>query len=54
MGKIKFYAAMLAAKLAYLALKMLGRNATYLPGEIAVHICPDFIGYLKSPKRSFA
>lgn len=50
MGKIKFYAAMLAAKLAYLALKMLGRNATYLPGEIAVHICPDFIGYLKKPE----
>ena len=41
---------MLAAKLAYLALKMLGRNATYLPGEIAVHICPDFIGYLKKPE----
>ncbi len=50
MGKIRFYAAMTASKLAYSALRMLGRNASYLPGEIAVHICPDFIGYLTKPE----
>ena len=41
---------MAAAKLAYFGLRLLGRNATYLPGEIAVHICPDFIGYLTKPE----
>lgn len=49
MGKLRFYFAMLTAKLAHFALKILGRNASYLPGEIAVHICPDFIGYLTKP-----
>ena len=50
MGKIRFFTAMAAAKLAYFGLRLLGRNATYLPGEIAVHICPDFIGYLTKPE----
>lgn len=50
MGRLKFIAAMFAAKFAYFALRLIGRNASYLPGEIAVHICPDFIGYLKKPE----
>ena len=50
MGKLRFFAAMLISKLAYFALRMIGRNASYMPGEIAVRICPDFIGYLKKPE----
>ncbi|MBR0508725.1 MAG: DUF1727 domain-containing protein [Clostridia bacterium] len=50
MGKLKFYFAMTAAKLSALGLKILGRNATYLPGLIAVTLCKDFIGYLKKPE----
>ena len=54
MGKLRFYIAMLAAKLLRAGLKLLGRNATYLPGEIAVRICKDFIGYLQKPETFIA
>ena len=50
MSKIRFFAAMLVAKGMRLALKILGRNATYLPGKAAVKICPDFLGQLTPPK----
>ena len=49
MKKLRFLFAMLAAKCAALGLKLLGRNATYLPGLIAVKLAPDFIGHLKKP-----
>lgn len=54
MGKLRFYIAMFAAKLIRFGLKLLGRNATYLPGEIAVKICKDFLGYLTKPKTFIA
>lgn len=54
MGKLRFYIAMLAAKLLRAGLKLLGRNATYLPGEAAVRICKDFIGYLEKPETFIA
>ena len=50
MSKLRFYIAMLAAKTARLGLKLLGRNATYLPGKIAVKICKDFMGHLRLPE----
>ena len=50
MSKIRFYAAMLAAKTAWLGLRILGRNASFLPGKIAVTICKDFLGHLQLPK----
>lgn len=50
MKKLRFFIALFAAKLARLLLKMLGRNATYLPGEIALKISKDFLGHLKMPK----
>lgn len=54
MGKLRFLIAMLAAKLLRAGLKLLGRNATYLPGEIAVRLCPGFIGYLQKPETFIA
>lgn len=54
MGKIKFLIAMTVAKLLRFALKVLGRNATYLPGYIALKICKDFLGYLKKPETFIA
>ena len=54
MGKLRFYIAMAAAKLMRLALKILGRNATYLPGKLALKICKDFLGYLKKPETFIA
>lgn len=49
MGKIRFFAALWAAKAARLAMRLLGRNATYLPGSIAIKLCPQFLGYVKKP-----
>ena len=39
MSKLRFYVAMMVAKIMYLGLKLLGRNASYLPGKAAVKIC---------------
>ena len=54
MGKIRFIAALLAAKLCGLGLRLLGRNASYLPGKVAVKLCPDFLGRLQRPERIIA
>jgi len=50
MKKIRFFIALMAAKLARFLLKLLGRNASYLPGEVALKISKDFLGHLKLPE----
>ncbi|MBQ6066349.1 MAG: DUF1727 domain-containing protein [Clostridia bacterium] len=50
MDKLRFYVAMAAAKLSAVGLRLLGRNASYLPGLIAVTICKNFIGHLQKPE----
>lgn len=54
MRKIRFYIAMIVAKLSMFALKVLGRNATYLPGKIAIKIDKHFLGGLTQPKTVIA
>lgn len=54
MRRILFYLAMLAAKVSMMALKLLGRNATYLPGKIALAIDKQFLGGLTQPKTVIA
>lgn len=54
MKKIRFYVAMLAGKIALFGLKLLGKNATFLPGKIAVIIDKDFLGGLTPPKTVIA
>ena len=54
MRRILFYIAMLAAKVSMLALKILGRNASYLPGKIALSIDKHFLEGLKQPKTVIA
>ena len=54
MKKIRFYIAMLSAKFSLFALKLLGRNATFLPGKIALKIDKDFLGKLTPPKTVIA
>lgn len=54
MKKIRFYLAMLAARASMTILKLLGRNATYLPGKVALAIDKDFIGRLTPPKTVIA
>ena len=50
MDKLRFYVAMAAAKLSAFALRLLGRNASYMPGVIALKLCKNFIKYLKKPE----
>lgn len=54
MRKLRFYLALYGAKLSQLLMKLLGRNATYLPGKIAVKLCPDFLKHLTPPKTVVA
>lgn len=54
MKRIRFYIAMLAAKLSFLGLKILGRNASYLPGKIALAIDSSVIGGMTPPKTVIA
>lgn len=54
MKKIRFYIALYAAKFSQLAMKLLGRNATYLPGKIAIKLCKDFLAHLTPPKTVIA
>ena len=54
MGKLRFYIALFAAKTAQGLMKLLGRNATYLPGKIALKFSKDFLRYLTLPKTVIA
>ncbi len=54
MKKIRFYIAMLAAKLCLFSLKLLGKNASYLPGKIAITIDKNFICNLTPPNTVIA
>ena len=54
MRKIRFLIAMLIAKASGFLLKLLGRNASYLPGKIALAIDKKFLGGLTQPKTVIA
>ena len=44
--KLRFYAALLLAKLAYIAIKVIGRSSgTSFVGMLALKICPEFLKY---------
>lgn len=47
---MKFYLVLYLAKISRIALKMIGRDATYFPGKLAVTLCPDFLGKIEKPK----
>lgn len=54
MKKFKYYFALFAAKSAQFLLKLLGKNATYFPGKVAIRLCKDFLKYVKPPKTVIA
>jgi len=54
MKKLKFGIALFAAKACQVMMKLLGRNATFLPGKIAVKLCKDFLSHLTPPKTVIA
>lgn len=47
---LKFYIVLYLAKLSRISLKIIGRDATYFPGKLAVTLCPDFLGRIDKPK----
>ena len=46
----RFYIALWISKAAMLLQRMLGMNASYFPGKIAIKLCPDFLGRIDKPK----
>lgn len=46
---LRFRIAMLTGKAAMFGQKLLGMNATYFPGKLAIRICPDFLGQIEKP-----
>lgn len=48
---IKFYIALYTAKIIKTILKIMGRNATFFPGRVAINICKDFLGKIDKPKQ---
>lgn len=54
MKRIQYFIALYAAKLSQSFLKLLGRNASYLPGKVALKICKDFLAQTTPPKTVIA
>ena len=52
--KLRFYIALIIAKLSIPALKITGHNATDFPGRVALKLCPDFLKYVAKPKKIIA
>ena len=46
----RFIIALWISKLAMLLQKLLGMNASYFPGKLAIKLCPDFLGRIEKPK----
>ena len=51
MNKIRFFIAFYIAKLTIILFKIFKKNATVYPGKIALKICPNYLEYIKKPKR---
>lgn len=47
---LRFYIALWISKLAMALQKLLGMNASYFPGKLAIKLCPDFLGRIDKPE----
>jgi UDP-N-acetylmuramyl tripeptide synthase len=47
---LKFLIVLFIAKTAAFVQKLLGMNASYFPGKLAVTLCPDFLGRIDKPE----
>ena len=47
---LRFIIALIFGKLAMWLQKLLGMNASYFPGKLAIKLCPDFLGRIDKPK----
>lgn len=46
---LRFHMALLISKAAMLTQRLLGMNASYFPGKLAIKLCPDFLGRIDKP-----
>lgn len=51
---MRFYFAFYLAKLSLVALKITRRNATQLPGKLAITLCPNFLEQIGKPEKIIA
>ena len=51
MERIRFFVALWGCKALRAMMRLLGRNATYLPGVIALRVCPSFLRQVGKPAR---
>jgi len=51
---IRFFLALWIAKAITAVLRLMHRNATHLPGVVAMKLCPDFLGRVDKPKTIIA
>ncbi|MDR0837103.1 MAG: MurT ligase domain-containing protein [Propionibacteriaceae bacterium] len=54
MAEVLFFIALWVSKAVGLLLRLLGKNATQLPGRIAIIICPTFLTRLRKPAHIIA
>jgi len=54
MEKLRYFIALWGCKSLRAFMRLLGRNATYLPGVIALRICPSFLAFIGKPGRVIA
>ena len=47
---LRFIVALIISKAAYLLQRLLGMNASYFPGKLALKLCPDFLGRIDKPE----
>ena len=47
----RFILALWISKAAYLLQRLLGMNASYFPGKLAIKLCPDFLGRIDKPEK---
>jgi len=52
--RVKFIAALWCAKFVNILLRLLGRKGTYMPGKLAIKVCPDYIAQIRKPPRVVA
>lgn len=50
-SSLRFLATITVVKIATKILKLMGKNATHLPGWLANKMCPDFLGHLEKPEK---
>lgn len=48
--KFRFFVALLVSKISYRAMRMLGKKASYIPGALAIKICPKYLQYISKAK----